>query len=393
MKVAWSGFGIKTGSHMQPQYYQCSVEQLHQLLDLLKSKKYTLLGPTLRDQVVVYDELQGANDLPKGWMDEQDPGRYRLRRSRDDSYFKYHASPHSWKKYLFPSVEKLWSARQEKGEITGFEEPSMPETKWAFIGVLSCDLQAISVLTKVFDSQLEDYKQFHRRRENVFILAINCINSVNTCFCTSMGSGPRAKEGFDLSLTEVISGERHYFLLTVGSECGAKLCQELKLKQATETDCKEADALIKKNEEGMMRHIDNDHVHDLLAKSHHFHRWNEVAKRCINCTNCTMSCPTCFCTQIEDRVSVDGNQVDRIQTWESCFDLSHSYVHGGSVRESAKSRYRQWLTHKFGTWWDQFGVSGCVGCGRCIAWCPVGIDVTEELSKLKEESDETNVYG
>ena len=364
----------------------CKLEQFHQLLNMLKSKGYRLLGPTVRNEVIVYDELQSANDLPVGWRDEQDPGYYRLKLSGDQAYFKYQASPHSWKQFLFPSSEMLWSARKEGGKIVGFEEPARSDEKLAFIGVLACDLQALSVLTKVFDKRFALYEQYHHRKENAFILAINCTTSANTCFCTSMGSGPEVNAGYDWAVTEIIDETRHYFLVTCGSVLGVSLRKELSLQLATEPECQEGRALVKRNAEGMKRHVDNEHVRDMLTNNLYSKQWDKAAKQCVNCANCTMACPTCFCSTIGDQVSLNGSRVDRMQTWESCFNLSHSYVHGGSVRSSAKSRYRQWLTHKFGTWWDQFGVSGCVGCGRCITWCPVGIDVTEEIKKLQKDA-------
>ena len=100
-----------------------------------------------------------------------------------------------------------------------------------------------------------------------------------------------------------------------------------------------------------------------------------------------MVCPTCFCTSVADTTDVTGDHAERWQEWASCFDLDYSELHGGQVRSSGASRYRQWLTHKFGTWHTQFGQSGCVGCGRCIAWCPVGIDVTAELTALAATSE------
>ena len=202
-----------------------------------------------------------------------------------------------------------------------------------------------------------------------------------------MGTGPEAKEGYDLALTEVLDGTQHYFIVAIGSPKGLALCNRLTLTPATEKECQLGCSLIEKNKEQLVRHVDNGHVHDMLMESWDCTRWDQVAKRCVNCANCTMVCPTCFCSEIIDSTSADGHHANRCQKWDSCFNLSHSYIHGGCIRQSAKSRYRQWLTHKFGTWWDQFGVSGCVGCGRCITWCPVGIDVTEELHELQIESD------
>jgi ferredoxin len=125
-------------------------------------------------------------------------------------------------------------------------------------------------------------------------------------------------------------------------------------------------------------------VKDLLYRNLEHPRWDEVATRCLSCANCTMVCPTCFCTTVEDVTDLSGEHAERWQRWDSCFTQAFSYVHGGSVRPSTKAKYRQWMTHKLATWLDQFGSSGCVGCGRCITWCPVGIDITEEVRAIRE---------
>lgn len=376
---------------MDKKFLRCTTSQFEELLLLIKKAGHKLLGPTLRDEVIIYDELQSARDLPIGWGDEQEPGYYRLKRRGDQAYFGYNLGPHSWKKYLFPPREKLWSARkQENNKLVILQETAPKEEKMAFIGVRACEMQAIFVLDKVFNNKLAIYQQYQRRRDNTFIMAVNCTTAANTCFCVSMQSGPAVKEGYDLALTEVIDDTRHYFLVVSGTPEGEAFCRALDLPLANAADRQLADSHVERTKEKMIRKVDNEHVHEVLANTLNSKQWDEVAKRCINCANCTMSCPTCFCSDTEDVVSIDGAQVDRWQSWESCFNLSHSYIHGGSVRNSAQSRYRQWLTHKFGTWWDQFGVSGCVGCGRCITWCPVGIDVTEELTKLQLEYNEKN---
>lgn len=372
----------------QPLY--CTPAQFEQLLESVKNAGYKLLGPKLRDEVIIYDELHSAKDLPIGWTDEQDPGRYRLKRRNDKAYFGYNLGPHSWKKFLFPPREKLWSAKKQDNKLVIVQEMAPPDEKMAFIGVRACEIQAIAILDKVFNTKLAVYQQYQQRRESTLIIAVNCTTCVNTCFCASMQAGPHVKEGYDLSLTEVIDERQHYFLLEIGTQRGQAISDALQFRPATEAESGLACEHVERTIEKMIRKVDNANVHALLENSHDFKRWDEVATRCINCANCTNSCPTCFCSDTEDIVNVDATHVDRWQSWESCFNLSHSYIHGGSIRNSAQSRYRQWLTHKFGTWWDQFGVSGCVGCGRCITWCPVGIDVTEELKQLQIEHDQKN---
>ncbi len=368
----------------------CTTNQFQQLLNLIQNDGYKLLGPTIRNEVIICDEIQSAQDLPIGWVDEQDPGRYRLKRRSDQAYFGYNLGPHSWKKHLFPPREHLFSTRKQDNGMIVFKETTPPIKKMAFIGVRACEMQAILIQDKVFNHQIAVYQQYQQRRENLFLVAVHCTQAVNTCFCASMGTGPEVKEGYDLALTEVINDKDHYFIVDIGSPKGKALCDQLALPPADQTKCQSAHHLVEKNKKEMVRQVDNEHVHKMLLQSWNCKRWDHVAERCLNCTNCTMVCPTCFCSDITDRVSLDKSHVDRWQNWDSCFNLSHSYVHGGSIRQSAKSRYRQWLTHKFGTWKDQFGTSGCVGCGRCITWCPVGIDVTEELQELKTESDVNN---
>jgi formate hydrogenlyase subunit 6/NADH:ubiquinone oxidoreductase subunit I len=133
----------------------------------------------------------------------------------------------------------------------------------------------------------------------------------------------------------------------------------------------------------MGRSLDTVGLKDLLYSSADSPVWDDVAQRCLACGNCTAVCPTCFCTTVEDVSDLTGDHVQRDRVWDSCFNADFSYLHGGSVRESTRSRYRQWMTHKLGSWHDQFGMSGCVGCGRCVTWCPAAIDITEEAAALR----------
>jgi sulfhydrogenase subunit beta (sulfur reductase) len=146
---------------------------------------------------------------------------------------------------------------------------------------------------------------------------------------------------------------------------------------------------VSKASSAMGRKVDITNIKELLIRNSENHRWQQTAQRCLTCANCTMVCPTCFCTTIEDVTDLTGKEANRTRKWDSCFTMDFSYIHGGSIRPSVYSRYRQWLTHKFAAWHDQFGTSGCVGCGRCITWCPVGIDVTEEITAIRM-SDKNN---
>jgi sulfhydrogenase subunit beta (sulfur reductase) len=197
-----------------------------------------------------------------------------------------------------------------------------------------------------------------------------------------MGTGRRAERGYDLTLTEILDGE-HRFLVEPGSERGAEVLQELPRRPAVEADVDAATAAVDGAAQRMGRQLDATDLRGLLERNLEHPRWDDVASRCLTCGNCTMVCPTCFCASVSDTTDLSGETAERVRTWETCFSVDHSYIHGGSIRPSGRSRYRQWLTHKFGTWHDQFGTSGCVGCGRCITWCPVAIDVTEELGAIR----------
>jgi ferredoxin len=362
---------------------------LDDLVGALRERGFTVLGPTRRDSAIVYEELGSAAELPIGWTDVQEAGRYRLERRADEARFGYAVGPHSWKQFLFPPRVRLWRARRANGGVEVDETPP-DEGPFAFFGMRSCELHAMAIQDRVFIGGTYVDGDYAARRDDAFVVAVNCFEPGGTCFCVSMGTGPKAQAGHDLALTEILDGE-HRFLVEVGSERGAEVLSGLPRRPADERDVRAAEVAVAGAAERMGRSVEAGDLRDLLASTLEHPRWDDVAERCLTCGNCTLVCPTCFCSGVEDVTDLSGTESERFRSWDTCFSLHHSYIHGGDVRPSGRSRYRQWLTHKFGTWHDQFGSSGCVGCGRCITWCPVGIDVTEELAALrtgKEESDD-----
>jgi ferredoxin len=362
-------------------------EALDALLACLRTRGYQVLGPTVRDGAIVYSELDSASELPVGWTDRQDGGTYRLERREDEARFGYAVGPHSWKQFLFPPRIRLWRARTGGGSLEVEEEP-LETTPLAFIGVRSCELHAIAIQDRVFLGGRFVDRDYAARREGTFVVAVNCFEPGGTCFCVSMGTGPKAEDGYDLALTEILEGP-HRLLVEVGSEDGAAVLAELPSRPAEDRDLEAAARAVEGAAQKMGRHMESGDLRDLLARNLEHPRWDDVAERCLTCGNCTLVCPTCFCSTVEDHTDLAGAEAERWRTWDSCFSLDHSYIHGGDVRPSGRSRYRQWMTHKLGTWHDQFGTSGCVGCGRCITWCPVGIDITEEVAAIRatEEGD------
>jgi sulfhydrogenase subunit beta (sulfur reductase) len=365
-------------------------DRFQSIFDILGSKGYRLLGPAVNNSAIIYDEISGLKDLPIGYKDEQDGGRYRLIEGRKEAYFDYVVGQQSWKKFLFPAELKLFDLRR-KG--SGFEvlkaENEFPPS--AFIGVRPCDLNAIAIHDKILLEGPYKDADYARRRKNTFIVAVNCVRPGGTCFCASMGTGPKASFGFDIALTEVLENDRHYFLAEAGSETGEEILIETGSRDAGEAEIEAAEKLLQEAARNMGRDLDTRDLKEILYHNFENPRWDEVARRCLSCGNCTLVCPTCFCIDIKDFTDLSGGSAQRLRKWDSCFTLDHSYIYGGSVRTSTKARYRQWMTHKLASWIDQFGMPGCVGCGRCITWCPVGIDITEESRAIRESERKVEV--
>jgi ferredoxin len=357
---------------------------LQKLIDALWRKGYHVVGPTVRNGAVVYDELKSAADLPAGWTDEQEDATYRLKRTGGKAFFDYGVGPDSLKRFLHPPVLRFWQARREGAGFTTAGDTE-PPPKYAFLGVRACDLHAVAVKDKVFTDREFADPSYIKRRKDIFVAAVNCAKAGGTCFCVSMNTGPRATVGLDLALTEVLEDERHYFVVEVGTEKGAGVLNEIPFREATEAEKSAAERVISDAAGQMRKFLDTTNIRELLYNNPEHPFWDEVADRCLTCGNCTMVCPTCFCTAVEDVNDLAGETAERRRRWDSCFTEGFSYIHGGSVRTSAKARYRQWMTHKLAAWLDQFGTLGCVGCGRCITWCPVGIDITEQARVLREQ--------
>ena len=355
---------------------------LDKIIDTLIKDGYTVIAPVVKDGAVIYDEIEGIKDLPVGWEDEQEAGYYRLKKTNDKSLFSYVVGPQSWKKFLFPQRLKLWKAKRE-GKSFVIDDTKDYAPKYAFLGVRSCELHSIFIQDKVFNNGTFADSYYNNIRDKVFIISVNCTRSAGTCFCVSMKTGPKAKGGYDISLTEVIDNDEHYFVMDEGSEKGSEIASLIDTKEASDVQLKAADAAVKNAELNMKRTMNTAGIKELLYSNHDHPIWSQIASRCLTCANCTMVCPTCFCSNIEDVTDLKGENTERWRRWDSCFSLDYSKVTGGNFRTSGKARYRQWITHKLASWIDQFGTSGCVGCGRCISWCPVGIDITKEVDNLR----------
>jgi ferredoxin len=360
------------------------LDGLDALIGALSSRGYDVVGPTVRDGAIVYDQIESAAELPAGWTDVQDGGSYRLERRDDDARFGFAVGPTSWKRFLFPPRLRLWRSTQESpASDLKIEEEPLESKPLAFVGVRACELAAISIQDRVFVGGRYVDRDYAARRESALLVAVNCHEPGGTCFCVSMDTGPRVTGGFDLALTELLDDDGHRFVVEVGSERGAEVLSALEHRDAEGDERNAPDAAAERARASMGRTLDVTDIRDLLQANAEHPRWDEVADRCLSCGNCTLVCPTCFCSTVEDTTDLAGGETEHTRLWDSCFTLGHSYANGGSVRRTGRSRYRQWMTHKLSTWIDQFGTSGCVGCGRCITWCPVAIDITEETAAIR----------
>ena len=354
---------------------------LDALVELLLADGFRVVGPVVTGGVIAYDDLSSGDDLPTGWAVEQAPGRWRMHETGDQTRFGYTPGAASWKQYVFPAHQEVLRIRRTDGSFA-VTRPPAPERPFAFIGVRDCEVRALEVLDRVqLDPDYPDPRYAERRRD-AFIVAVTCAVPSATCWCTSMDGGPVPQHGFDLLLTELNDSDGHRLLAESGTDRGAELLARLPGSLATPLDRSAADAVGVAATAQLAPKLSGKELPTLLAGTELHPHWEEVADRCLACSNCTMVCPTCFCSTFTDHPELEPDVASRTQEWASCFQLDHSNLGGRPVRASVSARYRQWLTHKLATWTEQFGTSGCVGCGRCTTWCPAGIDIVQETLAL-----------
>lgn len=360
--------------------------QLQDLLDTLQQAGYSCVGPQVRDAAIVYDVITSATQLPWGIRAHQSPGEYRLETLDEHKAFSWANGPQAIKPILFKSSETIWRvARNSQGKLEFLPQPA-PEAPVAIIGARACDLAAMAIQDKVFLAQERVDVRYQQRRESLLVVAVNCTYASDNCFCVSAGTGPKVKQAFDILMTEI----NHGFVVETGSDRGEALIAQLQLNLAGKQQTQDAIHGVDQAANMQTKRIPFDNkreLRDLLFANLGHPRWDDVAERCLSCGNCTSVCPTCFCHSETDKPSLDGTNSEHKREWDSCFTAGHSELGSKPIRETTSQRYRQWLTHKVGSWFDQFDSSGCVGCGRCMTWCPVGIDITEELAAISGESN------
>lgn len=360
--------------------------RLQEFIDALYHAGFLCIGPQVRDGAIVYEPLKHAEQLPWGFRDYQSAGQYKLEKTDEKKAFSFANGAQAIKPLLFKAKETVWKVmRNAEGKLE-FKPHQPKEQPLAILGARSCDLAAMGIQDKVFLHGKYVDPRYKERRENLFIVAINCSYSSQNCFCVSAGTGPLVKHPYDILMTEIEGG----LVVKTGSIRGEEIIAGLHLDCSQTHQDKQAAQNVENAAIMQTKRIPLDNgygLRDLLFSNLDHPRWNEVADRCLSCGNCTQVCPTCFCHSETEAPALDGSCSEHQREWDSCFTAGHSYLNGKVIRDDTRKRYRQWLTHKVGSWFDQFDVSGCVGCGRCVSWCPVGIDLTEELAVISGESN------
>ena len=356
-------------------------ERLGDLFRALGADGRRVVGPTITDGAIVFADLEGADDLPAGFTLATGPGSARVERLPDGPgaarTFQYTVSGEGIKRFTFPSrVEALSMTTDLAGTVRVQVEAPPEPVALAIVGARACDLAGLAVHDRVLIGGPAVDPDYAARRSDLLIVAVECALASSTCFCATMGTGPEVTTGADLVLAELDDG----FVVRAPSPAGRRILDGLGRAPAADERIAATAAQTAAARASMGTAAIPANARDLLLGNLEHPRWDAIAERCIACANCTLVCPTCFCTGQIVASGFDGAVSTASRTWDSCFTDGFAQVAGGSFRPRHKDRYRQWMTHKFATWFDQFGTSGCVGCGRCVAWCPVGIDVRDELN-------------
>lgn len=368
---------------MRKKYYRLNRNSLSTLFEALQTEGFSLFGPCRTGPAIEWQPINSLSDLPVGWTHDASPASYHLQPRTDQAHFGFWTGPDGLKKYLHPARATVSRAERLNGNgaFRIIDTPS-PAPKRAFIGARACDLAALAIQDRVLlgDRYADDI--YRANRQHVFLVAVHCTSSAPTCFCASVNAGPQARAGFDIALHERLDQPAPEYLAEAGSAAGVVLLDRINAPAAPADWPRQLAEATAAAGIAQVRRVDLASAPETIEQSFDHSRWELTGQRCLACGNCTSVCPTCFCVSFEDRTSLDLQTAERSRTWDSCFTQNFTYIHGGSIRLSPKSRYRHWLSHKLARWQQQFGTPGCVGCGRCIVWCPAAIDIAEEFNAL-----------
>ena len=283
------------------------------------------------------------------------------------------------KKYFCKPVDPMFKFSAEKGYEAVNEESAK---KYIILGVHPCDIHSLKILDLVFGgTYVDDY--YFARRKNTAIIGIDCVPD-DLCFCRSMGTD-FAEDGFDLFLSDIDDA----YLVRVGTSLGDDMVNAASsLFQDVNQQAREE---YKKRSNERRKHFKVDveiwDLPEIMDLEYESQVWQEVGDKCLSCGTCSMVCPTCYCYDVFDELNLDAQSGERKRRWDSCLFKDYALVAGGhNFRAERSSRVKNRYYHKERGFVAQYGRPACVGCGRCIAACPAGINIIDVITKLRSES-------
>jgi sulfhydrogenase subunit beta (sulfur reductase) len=286
------------------------------------------------------------------------------------------------KKIFFPPREPLYSYEKVGEEVVIKDLSEKWKKKRILFGVHSCDINALLILDGVFGGKLKDQLYLNRRR-NTLIIGMNCRSPGENCFCDAMTTGPTIKKGYDLLLTDI--GDKYY--VQVGSKAGEKLLSRDLFRTATKADRKKMEAEVIRVKNKLQSDFGIDKLGEKMKGKFWSKLWEAQTKKCVLCGACNFVCPTCYCFDVVDETDLAGKKGQRVRVWDTCHFKDFATVAGGiNFRGGKVPRVKQRLYHKLCYSTEQRGVYDCVGCGRCIQFCPAKIDIREIIKDVQGET-------
>ncbi len=275
------------------------------------------------------------------------------------------------KDIFFPQTEKMYKFKF-KGNSVDIEEFTEEQAQQVIFGIRSCDVQSIDCLDKVFLTKGYEDQFYKTKREKTLLVALSCTKPQDTCFCESMGLNPQEAPGADVQGYDLGDALGFVAKTPAGEALLAKYSGLF-----TEINA------VPQKVEGFNLKADVAGIPEKLAKMFDHPIWDEVSQKCLGCGACAYLCPTCHCFDISG--TVRGDQGYKFRCWDCCMFSEYTRMAGGhNPRPSKKERVRNRFLHKLYYFKDRYGQLLCTGCGRCIAKCPVGMDITAIIGKVKE---------
>ena len=332
--------------------YKFAKDKLAEVLSGLKD--YRVFAPAAVDDVLRFKEVE-------------DPASVSL------DYSNTNVPP---KELMFPQTETLFKYRLGQTDI----EPEVPDAgaKRLVFGIRPCDALAFTIVDNLYGWDFPD-PYYQKRRENTTLVGFACADPCANCFCPSLGGAPASEKGLDALMFDL--GEARY--VKTLTDKGETFAKGAGLESAGDAEAK---AAAKQGEDALgkvKRSIDTEGIPEHLPSLYDHPFWEQFSDRCLSCGICTFLCPTCHCFDIQDEA--EAFDARRARMWDTCMFAEYTvHTSGHNPRPTRKERTRNRISHKYSYFPEKFDVIACVGCGRCINYCPVNIDILDILEKSKQ---------